>query len=58
MYLALGHHTVHDTVAAWTVKSWQLGAVERHHSGARSSGDVEATVRLVGLSVAGNTHFR
>ena len=63
MYLALGHHSVHGAAAAWTPVSWQLGAVESSVVVARSSGDAEATVRLVaaksvGLPVAGSTLFR
>ena len=63
MYLALGHHSVHDAAADWTPVSWQLGAVESSVVVARSSGDAEATVRLVaaksvGLPVAGSTLFR
>ena len=63
MYLTLGHHSVHGAAAAWTPVSWQLGAVESSVVVARSSGDVEATVRLVaaksvGLPVAGSTLFR
>ena len=63
MYLALGHHSVHGAAAAWTLVSWQLGAVESSVVVARSSGDAEVTVRLVavksvGLPVAGSTLFR
>ena len=63
MYLALGHHSVHGAVAAWTPVSWQLGAVESSVEVARSSDDAEATVRMVtaksvGLPVAGSTLFR
>ena len=63
MYLALGHHSVHGAAAAWTSVSWQLGAVEFSVVVARSSGDAEATVRLVvaksvDLPVAGSTLFR
>ena len=63
MYLALGHHLVHDVAAVWTLVSWQLGAVESSVVVAKSSGDAEATVRLVaaksvGLPVAGSTLFR
>ena len=63
MYLTLGHHSVHGAVAAWTPVSWQLGVVESSVVVARSSGEAEATVRLVvaksvGLPVAGSTLFR
>ena len=63
MYLALGHHSVHGAVAAWMPVSWQLGAIESSIVVARSSGDEEATVRLVaaksvGFPVAGSTLFR
>ena len=63
MYLALGHHSVHGAATAWTPVSWQVGAVESIVVVTRSSGDAEATVKLVaaksvGLSVAGNTIFR
>ena len=63
MYLALGHHSVHGAAAAWTPVSWQLGAVESNVVVGRSSGDAEATVRLVaaksvGLLVVGSTLFR
>ena len=63
MYLVLGHHSVHSAAASWTPVSWQLGAVESSVVATRSSGNAEATVRLVaaksvGHFVAGSTLFR
>ena len=63
MYLALDHHSVYGAIAAWTPVSWQLGVVESSVVVARSSGDAEATVRLVaaksvGLSVTSSILFR
>jgi len=47
MYLTLVHHSVHGTAAALTPVSWQLCVAESSVVVAMSSGDAEATVRLV-----------